>query len=248
MIRIRIASRFCGPPDSGNGGYSAGLLAAQLSGVVEVTLRCPPPLETDLRVQREPEAVNLLDGERLVAEARPTSLELDIPEPPSHEHATALSRHYVGHRRHHFPTCFVCGPARAVGDGLRIFPGAEQPGQAVAAPWTADASLADASGLVRPEFVWSALDCVGYFATGSPDYPMSLLGRMTAQVLDAPRVGEQCVVLGWSEGRDGRKLHAGTAVFGADRRLLGRALQTWIRLQSSFPPPPASWRSPPSLR
>jgi hypothetical protein len=245
---MRIDSRFCGPPDSGNGGYSAGLLASQLSGVVEVTLRCPPPLETELRIQTAPEAATLLDGERLVAEARQTSLELDIPEPPSFEHATRLSAHYIGHRRHHFPTCFVCGPARAAGDGLRIFPGAEQQGDDVAAPWTVDASLADGSRLVRPEFVWSALDCIGYFATAAPDYPVSLLGRMTAEVLDLPRVGEPCVVLGWSVGRDGRKLHAGTALFGSDKRLLGRARQTWIRVHSTFPPPPPSWRAPPSSR
>ena len=245
---IRIASRYCGPPDSGNGGYSAGLLAAQLSGAVEVTLRSPPPLETPLQVDTSPMAVRLLEGERLVAEARPTLLELEVPEPPSFEHATELTRHYVGHRKHHFPTCFVCGPARAVGDGLRIFPGSEQPGENVAAPWTVDASLADVSGVVGPELVWAALDCVGYFAVGSPDYPVALLGRMTAEVLATPQVGEPCVVLGWSEGRDGRKLNAGTAVFGADRRLLGRARQTWIRLHSTFPPPPLSSRAPPSVR
>src|SRR5687768_16385448 len=147
---IRIASRYCGPPDSGNGGYSAGLLAGQLSGAVEVTLRSPPPLETPLRVETLPEAIRLLDGERLVAEARQTSLELVVPQPPSFEHATELTRFYIGHRKHHFPTCFVCGPARAVGDGLRIFPGSEHPGEDVAVPWTVDASLADTSGIVGP--------------------------------------------------------------------------------------------------
>ncbi len=245
---IRIESRFCGPPDSGNGGYSAGLLAARLSGAVEVTLRSPPPLETPLNVATTSEAVKLLHGQRLVAEARQTSLELEIPEPPSFEHATELTRYYVGHRKHHFPTCFVCGPARAVGDGLRIFPGSEQPEEDVAAPWTVDASVAGAGGVVGPELVWAALDCVGYFAVASPEYPVALLGRMTAEVHGAPLVGEQCVVLGWSAGRDGRKLNAGTAVFGEDRRLLGRARQTWIRLHSTVPPAPLSSRSPPSIR
>lgn len=245
---IRIASRYCGPPDSGNGGYSAGLLAAQLSGAVEVTLRSPPPLETPLEVDNSSEVVRLLEGARLIAEARQTALELEIPDPPSFEHATELTRFYIGHRKHHFPTCFVCGPARAVGDGLRIFPGSEHPGENVAAPWAIDASLAGTDGVVGPELVWAALDCVGYFAVGSPEYPVALLGRMTAEVSSAPRVGEKCVVLGWSEGRDGRKLNAGTAVFGEDRRLLGRARQVWIRLHSTFPPPPLSSRPPPSVR
>ena len=39
---IRIDRRFCGPPDSGNGGYVAGLLARELGGSdVPVTLRLP---------------------------------------------------------------------------------------------------------------------------------------------------------------------------------------------------------------
>jgi len=36
---VVIARRFCGPPDTGNGGYSAGLLAQSLRGPIEVTLR-----------------------------------------------------------------------------------------------------------------------------------------------------------------------------------------------------------------
>lgn len=241
---IRIASRFCGPPDSGNGGYSAGLLAQQLSRAAEVTLRNPPPLERSLDVLTTAETAVLSEGERLIAEARVTALELDVPEAPSFERASELSQHYIGHKRHHFPTCFVCGPAREAGDGLRIFPGSEQAGSGVAAPWVADASLADRAGVIGTEVVWAALDCAGYFATGAPDYPLSLLGRMAAEVTRTPRAGEKCVVLGWSLGREGRKLYAGTAVFGEDQQLLGRARQTWIRVHSVFPGPISSRRPP----
>lgn len=238
---VRIAARFRGPPDSGNGGYSAGLLAEQLKrttlaapagkdGSVEVTLRKPPPLERELQIVRAADELQLRDGEQLIAEARSAPLELEVPPAPPFERAAALSSHYVGHHRHHFPTCFVCGPARAVSDGLRIFPSAEQPGQPVAAPWVPDASLADGDGRVRPEFVWAALDCVGYFGVAAPDYPVALLGRITAELTGAVQAGERCVVLGWALGREGRKLHAGTAVFGADGRLRGRARQTWILL------------------
>jgi hypothetical protein len=35
-----VEARYCGPPNSGNGGYVAGLLARRLGeGPVEVTLR-----------------------------------------------------------------------------------------------------------------------------------------------------------------------------------------------------------------
>jgi len=155
-----------------------------------------------------------------------------VSAPPalSFERASELSKHYVGHTRHHFPGCFVCGPARAVGDGLRIFPGHEHPDEPMAAPWEPDVSLADGAGRIPTEVAWAALDCIGYFAAGAPDYPVALLGRMTAEVIADVAVAERCVLLGWPLGREGRKLYAGTALYDAAGRLRGRARQTWILL------------------
>ena len=39
------------------------------------------------------------------------------------DEAVAASATYPGFSAHPFPTCFVCGPERAEGDGLRLFPG-----------------------------------------------------------------------------------------------------------------------------
>lgn len=225
-----VGRRFCGPPDSGNGGYSAGLLARALGGSVEVTLRRPPPLERELSLVVAGERAELKDGELLVAEAKRAAVEVTAPPAVSFERASELSTHYVGFKRHHFPGCFVCGPARAVGDGLRIFPGHEAPEQPMAAPWVPDASLADASGRIPTEVAWAALDCIGYFAAGAPDYPVALLGRMTAELTGEVSVGERCVLLGWPLAREGRKLHAGTALYDASGVLRGRARQTWILL------------------
>jgi hypothetical protein len=231
---VIIAKRFCGPPDSGNSGYSAGLFASALgggaSGAVEVTLRRPPPLERELAVRVNGERAELHDGELLVAEARLTALEVTVPEPLGFERATALSKHYIGYQKHHFPGCFVCGPARAIGDGLRIFPGHERKEEPMAAPWVPDVSVADERGLVPPEQSWAALDCIGYFASGAPDYPVALLGRMTAELIGEVCAGERCVVQGTLLKREGRKLHAGTALYGETGALRGRALQTWILL------------------
>jgi hypothetical protein len=49
-----IAPRFCGPPDSGNGGYVCGLIAGRLGEQTEMTLRAPPPLATPMTVEGEP--------------------------------------------------------------------------------------------------------------------------------------------------------------------------------------------------
>jgi predicted amidohydrolase len=55
-----------------------------------------------------------------------------------------------------------------------------------------------------------------------------VLGRMTARVYRIPEAGEECVVVSWPVGEDGRKLYAGTALFARDGELLALARQTWI--------------------
>jgi hypothetical protein len=100
----------------------------------------------------------------------------------------------------------------------------------VAAPWTPDETLAGADGLVRLEFLWAALDCPGAFANGFPAVPM-VLGRLAARVLRPAHPGDNSVVVGWSEGVEGRKHFAGTALFGVDGELRAVARATWIRLR-----------------
>ena len=76
--------------------------------------------------------------------------------------------------------------------------------------------------------VWAAIDCPGAYATGDPDGAPVVLGRMTARIDRLPDEGEPCVVAGWPLGVDGRKLFAGTALFGRGGELLARARQVWI--------------------
>ncbi|MGH3039650.1 MAG: hypothetical protein ACRDLZ_09670, partial [Gaiellaceae bacterium] len=76
-----VPGRFNGPPDSANGGYACGLVAAILGGVAEVTLRRPPPLDRELDVVREDGRVEIRDGEALVAEAAPVTLDVNVPPP-----------------------------------------------------------------------------------------------------------------------------------------------------------------------
>ena len=81
----------------------------------------------------------------LIASAEPAELTLEVPRPPDYLAALEASRHYAGFNDHAFPGCFVCGPERLRGDGLRIFAGpwtgeaggdtAEAAAGRVAAPW-----------------------------------------------------------------------------------------------------------------
>ena len=89
---IVILRRFCGPAESGNGGYVCGRLAAFVDAeAVEVTLRLPPPLDRPLFVVQQDERVLLLDGELLVAEAVASNLDRETPAPVSWDDAVSAS-------------------------------------------------------------------------------------------------------------------------------------------------------------
>jgi hypothetical protein len=230
---VVIERRFRGPPASGNGGYVCGLLGRNYRDAAQVTLRKPPPLDRELSLTGHGAGeLRLMDGDELVAESIPAELDIELPEPPGLDAARAASRGYIGFTDHHFGGCFVCGPDRREGDGLRIFAGDVKGRDLVAAPWTPDASLAGDDGLVRPEYLWAALDCPGYFSLHTDRPPsLMLLGRFVARVEPGIRPGEDCVVIGWSLGSDGRKHGAGTALFSPAGRCLGSARATWIELR-----------------
>src|SRR5437016_224325 len=67
-----IPERFNGPDGSGNGGFTAGLVAKILGGSdVEVRLHQPPPLGRELAVTTEDNgSVAVSDGDQVIATAR----------------------------------------------------------------------------------------------------------------------------------------------------------------------------------
>jgi hypothetical protein len=226
-VTFTIGARFNGPPGSGNGGYSAGLVAAALPasarGTAEVTLRMPPPLDTPLRATPADGgvAVHTSDG-TLVASATPAAEPLGHPVPAvSLSEARAAASAYEGFVAHPFPTCFVCGPARSADDGLRIFPG-RLPGGRTAAPWRVPAD-------VDAVMVWAALDCPGGWAAQGPGRPC-VLGRIAAVVEAVPAGGSECVVVGALTGVEGRKALVQTALYAPSGDLLAHARATWIAL------------------
>jgi len=239
---LTIPSRFSGPPDSGNGGYVSGRIAAYLGGAVTVTLRRPVPLETPMAVERgDGESVRVLHEGTLIAEAAasPGLAVLKVPDPVS----LAEARTAAGGARYFqdsfFPDCFVCGISRRLGDGLRIFPG-PVPGRALwAAPWTPNPSVAGPNGKVRPEVVWAALDCPGGIAVAEEanlnQDTAVVLGRMTASLTALPASGDPCVLIAWPGGGDGRKLTAGSALLGPGGEVLAAAWAVWLTVPRPVP-------------
>ena len=237
---IVIDRRFNGPPDSANGGYVCGCLAGALGGgsAAEVSLRRPPPLEEPLRVSVDGAGARLLAGDAVVAEGAPVPAD-SLGAPAGfvglEEARAATEGSFFVSDAHPFPTCFVCGPRRDEGDGLRIFPAPVGDG-VFAAPWTPPADLAREDGMVAPEIVWAALDCPtsapGMNKPGPDGRVLPIvLARLAVEVGGAVRAGADHVITSWEIARDGRKREAGAALYDTGGQLLARARALWIELR-----------------
>lgn len=230
---MTIAGRFRGPADSGNGGYSCGILANFVNPrSAQVTLRLPPPLGRPLEVEASAGgAVAMRDGDALVAEAQSVEeLALEIPDPIGVDEAVAARAASPMQLDHPYPECFVCGSGRQPGDGLRVTCGPVGK-EMVASPWHVDETVS-VDGEIPPEIVWSVLDCPGGIAGMLlPDLGLSVLGRLAASIYGRVEVGMTCVAIGWPIGRDGRKFEAGSAIFSENGAVLAHARATWIELR-----------------
>jgi hypothetical protein len=225
---LTIPARFCGPPTSGHGGWTSGALAELVGGRVEVTLRRPPPLDTELQVVTEGDRTLVLDGDALVAECEPTDEPTSAPAFVDLDTARAAAEHYVGLVRAPFSTCFGCGASRPPGDALRIFPGVlEDRELVVAAPLETPADLLEPDGTLPVPVVWSALDCPTVWPYMSQGIT-ALLGRMRVDVLAPVPGGEALVVVGQGNGGEGRKRYCAGAIYTADGELLASSHTTWI--------------------
>jgi hypothetical protein len=233
--KLVVDPRFCGPPGIANGGVLAGLFARGLAGAVEVKLRAPSPLGTPLEVETRPDGslrLSLAGAELATASSAP--LELEVPAPPSPEAIAAREGNCRALRTHPFPRCFVCGPERPAGDGLRIFPGVIPGTELVAALWRPERALCDAAGRVRPEHLWAALDCPSAFPLLESEAARALEPMVLAKLhvaLDGELCAGECArVLAWPLALEGKRGLAGAALVTESGRVIGRARATWVSL------------------
>ena len=246
ITRLTVSSRYVGPPNVANGGYICGLMAGFIDGPADVMIRMPTPVDYELQVFAEGDGSYLLqDGEKIIVRAKPASLELEVPPPPDFQEAreaatTSIALQnspYPGwNTRGIHPLCFCCGADGADEQGMKIHPGKINGSNLVAAPWIPGPELGDEEGYVRPEFIWTALDCPGAFAfLELSEHRPGMSGRIIGHLSGSLRVGDPSVVIAWPVRVEGRKLFAGTAVYNSARQLIGRALATWISLPSDSP-------------
>ena len=232
---IVIERRFRGPQASGNGGYSAGLVARPLRQPAEVTLRKPPPLDRPIRLVTHDGRAEAYDGDMLVAEGVAIdSVDLEPPRTVTYDEAEGAAASYAGLSEHLFPECFTCGPARVDGDGLRVFSGPLGPGL-VAAPWTPHPSVAGDDGVVPLPVVWAALDCPSAWAGDIGPGRPAVLGRLAVEQRQQVRAGEPLVVLGWLIEDLPRKYLAGSALMSTSGEVVAVGRATWVQID------PAAW-------
>jgi hypothetical protein len=192
---------------------------ASATGAV-VTLRHPPPVATPMDVKETDGAIEVYDGDRLIASAVAVTEPLaEVVPPVGWAEAMVAAETYPGLVGHPFATCFVCGPQRPPGDGLRLFPGRLPDGR-TAAPWIVPEDI-------ESTLVWAALDCPGGWAIPLENRPY-VLGRMAARVDALPAAGDGCVVVGVLVSEAGRKARVATTLYGTDGTVLALARATWI--------------------
>jgi hypothetical protein len=223
MSTVTVPSRFNGPPASGNGGYSCGVVASVLDGPAAVSLRRPVPLDQALALRHEDDGkVCAFANGELVVEAVPTTPLLAWDGAlVGIEEARAARDRYAAPLAGEFGHCFVCGRSRH--DGFDVFTGPVDGTDLVASPWTPPAWAGDADGTVRPEFVWAALDCPGYFALHGGDTTIAYLARQQVEILAPVRAGVEYIVVGRPLERTGRKGTSATAVLDVDGKVLAHA-------------------------
>jgi hypothetical protein len=215
-----------------NGGYVCGHVASHVGPCAEMGLKRPTPLDKPLKILKEDDVVRLFDGDDILLEGRPATLEVEVPIPPSFNLAIEASKGFRGHMElGDFNNCYVCGSNRK--DGMRIFTG-PVPGDDMglqAGPWVADERYVDDEDIVKVEFLHAALDCPGFYATAA-EKELALLGKFTTKIVGKISLGEKCIIIGWPISRSGRKLLAGTAIFNEEGAMVASAQAVWIVINS----------------
>lgn len=241
MTELAIPARYNGPPNSGNGGYCCGRFAQALDSdplqALQVTLRRPPPLDTPLQALSNNRGAEILHGEQRVAEVSYAELAFDVLPAPSPTTAKHAETRFRGFENHPFASCFVCGPDRHAGDGLRLFPGAVETrveaGDPVACHWQPYTALCDDEGNIRPEFIWAALDCPTFFGAyaEATSPPTAVLGRQALRCLRTPLDGKQAYIIqSWLLDQSGRKRHSAGAMYTEAGECVALCRATWVEL------------------
>ncbi len=247
-----------GPDGSGNGGWSAGLLApfvprSSSAGGVAVNLRVPPPIGRELEVASDEAGtgrllVDHLHAHVLVAHAEPAVVSLDAPgavRAIGVDAATAASAGFPFRSEHPFPRCVSCGTRRDASEpslhlhcgpvaGVTVRDEAGEPTPVFADSWTPSADLADPDdpSVASIAACWSALDCPSAAPMADPEAENpSVLARIAVRLERQARIGEPHVLAAWQVAVGGRKQRSRSVLLDTNGEVLGAADALWIEVR-----------------
>ncbi|OUS12301.1 hypothetical protein A9Q89_06585 [Gammaproteobacteria bacterium 53_120_T64] len=250
---MSIDSLYNGPVNCGNGGYISGLLASFIAGDAEIRINAAFPVETPLQVENSDDGIGVYLDDTLLGSARRIALALHIPTPPDLDSAQAASQRFDFIHSSSVQGCYVCSPARASDQGLRVFCGALDTvveagshneratltGQnIVAALWRPAGSLCNDQGSVDNIYIWSALDCPGAYAinVAEPDAGLQLLGTCSGSIKMPLSPNHDYIISSWKiSPNSGRKRFMGVAIHNTAGELMACAKQIWIDVGSALP-------------
>ncbi len=224
----------------GQGGFSSALFEAAIGQQVSIGLRAPIPLETELTVHETDSRWELRHGDVVIMTATPRvglsdeDTDRSATDPVTiADAARARSRFPVSADTHNAPHCLSCGFGERT---MQVWPGlVDDPSgrQRVASDWIPPAWAGSDDGLVRPPFVWMALDCTcGFFVGHHPERRNAVTVQYAVDILVPLRVGRPYAVVGydgtWPGGWEGRKRGASSCVFDDTGRLVALANSFWV--------------------
>ncbi|MEU0544352.1 hypothetical protein [Nocardia sp. NPDC005978] len=234
-----IPAHIHGYPDLAFGGYVAGVLAGRSGNLTtRVDFRRVVAVDSPLRLtlpENGRTALTTMDGTPLV-EATPSMLTRFAPPAPTWAEAEAVTRFATNNPKRAVTDCYGCGSACPPGRGLRLFPWGLRDRDMMAATWTPDAGLADSTGQLPPEVVWSALDCPG----GITAFHFMRMGlgaftaALTATQFEPMFAGVDYISHAWPVQQEGRKYTVGVALSTRDGSLCALAEALWIEPRPSL--------------
>ena len=236
---IWLDRRFQGPTGSGQGGWTAHLLAERIDHPVTMAIKAPVPLETELDVMHDVQNERWLlvdhSGEhaQTVMVAEPWEATFADTEPVSIERAReARGRHGTLFDEHPVPFCFSCGLQH---DSMRVHAGplADDPQGRFATDWTPPAWAVRSDGTVDPGTVWAAIDCTAaFYVCHSRETRTALTVQYAVDQLQPLDPETTYALVGWSGDHstewDGRKRHGASAAFAPDGTCVARSVSFWL--------------------
>lgn len=228
-MQVTIGKRFQGPTGSGQGGYTAGLVAAEMTGPLQADFHRRIPLERPMAVTEAPDGHrSMVDSGEVVVRVAPVNDEIPVPPVVGLDEAAAARSAYSPWGPEAVPFCFSCG---VQDESFQVWAGPVGDGTYFASPWTPPAWTAP-DGVVEAAYVWAAIDCPAGAKTcfDGPELRVAVTGAMTAELLHDVHPETPHVIVAWADRWKGRRRVSGAALFTGEGRLLARQRSLWISI------------------